>query len=241
LSSTNWFVCWALVVTRTSFSAHGVVTVFTGVVGPVRFITHSCQAVCIVSIAPNIYRPRVTFVCSNIADLISSTVNISVTATQVSSATMPAHRIAGWTEAVIRTSRDTASRNRFTIFTGSVRVGRCITHVVLALIVGGAFEAFAPLAVAAFIARRAMAVLFTLGGALPSNTVLPGLTVTRRTSIGTINIAGPVTDRTVRILVLGVKRERLLTLALRHSLRTRSTFKEASFQVGSTLPKPTAI
>jgi len=241
LSSTDWFVCWALVVTRTSFSAYSVVAVFTGIVGPVRFITHISQAVCIVSIAPNIYRPRVTFVCSNIADLISSTVNISVTATQVSSATMPAHRIAGWTEAVIRTSRDTASRNRFTIFTGSVRVGRCITHVVLALIVGGAFEAFAPLAVAAFIARRAMAVLFTLGGALPSNTVLPGLTVTRRTSIGTINIAGPVTDRTVRILVLGVKRERLLTLALRHSLRTRSTFKEASFQVGSTLPKPTAI
>jgi len=44
LSSTDWLVCWALVVTRTSCSAHGVVTVFTGVVGPGN-ITHSCQAV----------------------------------------------------------------------------------------------------------------------------------------------------------------------------------------------------
>ena len=80
---------------------------------------------------------------------------------------MSTHRIVGGTETVVWTAWDTAILGWYwvgsvwietfndiktygdtiTIFTGSVRIGRCVTFVVLALIVGGAFEAFTPLAV----------------------------------------------------------------------------------------------
>jgi len=147
IGSTDWCAFRALAVVRTSFSADGVITIFTGVVRPVRFITHIKQTVCIVSITTNINRPRVTLVCPNVADLITSTVHVFTAATQVRSPTMSTHRIVGGTEAVVWTAWDTAIGDTITIFTGSVRIGRCVTFVVLALIVGGAFEAFTPLAV----------------------------------------------------------------------------------------------